>query len=44
MIDVVRMLIGKYCGSLSLFIVVELGIFVIKELLDKIKLKKDKID
>ena len=44
MIDAARTPIGKYRGSLSSFTAVELGTLVTKELLDKTKLKKDKID
>lgn len=43
MIDAARTPIGKYRGSLSSFTAVELGTLVTK-LLDKTKLKKDKID
>lgn len=44
MIDAARTPIGKYRGSLSPFTAVELGTLVTKGLLDKTKLKKDKID
>lgn len=44
MVDAARMSIRKYRGSLSSSIAVKLSTLATKELLDKTKLKKDKID